>query len=68
MSASYPAVGVSTSGEKPGVFLPIDDIFWSEAEEFNDQADIAVCAEECGGKEELDRTFSRLEKKIRRSF
>ena len=65
VSAAYPAVGVSVAGDIREFILPIDDEFWSAAEESRNQADISTAIEICGGKEELDRLFSRLEKKIR---
>ena len=65
VSAAYPAVGVSVAGEIREFILPIDDEFWSAAEEIRNQAVISTAICNCGGKESLDRIFSRLEKKIR---
>ena len=65
VSAAYPAVGVSVAGDIREFILPIDGEFWSAAEESRNRADISTAIETCGGKEELDRLFSRLEKKIR---
>ena len=65
VSAAYPAVGVSVAGDIREFILPIDDEFWSAADETRNQAAIYTAIANCGGKEELDRIFSRLEKKIR---
>lgn len=65
VSAAYPAVGVSVAGDIREFILPIDDEFWSAAEESRNQADISTAIANCGGKENLKRIFSRLEKKIR---
>jgi hypothetical protein len=65
VSAAYPAVGVSVAGEIREFILPIDDEFWSAAEEIRNQAVISTAIANCGGEGKLDRIFSRLEKKIR---
>lgn len=65
VSAAYPAVGVSVAGDIREFILPIDDEFWSAAEEIRNQAVISTAIANCGGKENLDSIFSQLEKKIR---
>ena len=65
VSAAYPAVGVSVAGETREFILPIDDEFWSAAEEIRNQTIISTAIANCGGKENLFKIFSRLEKKIR---
>ena len=67
VSAAYPAVGVSVVGEIRELILPIDDEFWADAQEVRNQAVISTAIENCGGEENLNRMFSRLEKKIRGS-
>ena len=57
--------GVSFAGDIREFILPIDDEFWSAAEESRNQAVISTAIANCGGKENLDSIFSRLEKKIR---
>ena len=65
VSAAYPAVGVSVAGEIREFVLPIDDEFWADAQEVRNQAVISTAIANCGGEGNLDRIFSRLEKKIR---
>ena len=65
VSAAYPAVGVSVVGETREFILPIDDEFWSAAEEIRNQAVISTAIANCGGKENLFKIFTQLEKKIR---
>lgn len=67
VSAAYPAVGVSVAGETREFILPIDDEFWSAAEESRNQADISTAIEICGGKENLKRIFSRLSRLVKES-
>lgn len=64
--SAYPAVGVSTTGDIRWFALPSDDEFWAEAEETRNQAEIATAIENAGGKERIDRIFSRIEAKLRR--
>jgi hypothetical protein len=65
VSAAYPAVGVSVAGETREFILPIDDEFWSAAEEIRNQAVISTAIANCGGEGKLDSIFSQMEKKIR---